>query len=338
MRTVKKSRFFSMNALFKSAAKGCALIKKKHLNIDNISNFLLGTEGNIVVKEETYSRFSGFIRLTKFRLGALVVFSALITYFTVADHVEWQKALALGIGGFLVTGAANGFNQIIEKDLDSLMERTKQRPLPLQVLGSREALVFCGLAGVAGTLILWMYINPLAGILGFISIVLYALLYTPLKQRTPFAVFVGAFPGALPTLIGGVAATGGFGQVTFFALLLFLIQFVWQFPHFWALAWFNDEDYARANFYLLPSQGGKDHFSRFQILVYSMFLLVASIFPFIFRFVGILSTAACILCGLALLLQAYNFYRLPTDKNAKRLFFVTLVYLPVVQLALMTRA
>jgi protoheme IX farnesyltransferase len=298
----------------------------------------LGTAGNIVVKEENYSRFSGFIRLTKFRLGALVVFSALITYFTIASHVDWIKVLALAVGGFLVTGAANGFNQIIEKDLDRLMERTKTRPLPLQVLGTGEAMVFCAIAGIGGTIILWIYTNPLAGILGFISIVLYALLYTPLKQRTPFAVFVGAFPGALPTLIGGVAATDGFGQVTFFALLLFLIQFVWQFPHFWALAWFNDEDYARANFYLLPSQGGKDNFSKFQVLVYSMFLLVTSIFPFVFHFVGILSTIACILCGMALLLQAYNFYRLPTDKNAKRLFFVTLVYLPVVQLALMTRA
>ena len=307
-------------------------------NNDTFAAFLEGSAPHIVVTEAKYSRTGGFLRLTKFRLGALVVFSALVTYLTVAEDPSWKQLLALGIGGFLVTSAANGFNQIIEKDLDVLMERTKQRPLPTGVLGTTEALLFCALLGVSGTVVLWVFTNPLSGILGFISIVLYALLYTPLKQRTPFAVFVGAFPGALPTLIGGVASTEGFGHITFFAVLLFLIQFVWQFPHFWSLAWFNNEDYARANFYLLPSHAGKDDFSKFQILVYCMFLLVISTLPFLFRFVGILSVSACVVCGLAMLLQAYNFYRIPTDKNAKRLFMVTLVYLPVVQLALMTKA
>ena len=285
-----------------------------------------------------YSRLTGFIKLTKFRLGALVVFSALITYITVAGTVNWQTLLALGIGGFLVTSAANGFNQIIEKDLDKMMERTRLRPMPTEVLNVPEALIFCTLMGITGTVLLWTFTNPLCGILGFISIVLYALVYTPLKQVTPVSVFVGAFPGAIPTLIGGVAATEGFGHITFFALLLFMIQFVWQFPHFWALAWFNNEDYARANFHLLPSQGGKDDFSKFQILLYSSFLLVVSVFPFAFQMVGILSTGVCVLAGLALLLQAYNFYRLPTDDYARKLFLITLIYLPVVQLALMTRA
>lgn len=300
--------------------------------------FLETAAANIVHQTANYSRLGGFIRLTKFRLGSLVVFSALITYLTVAESIEWRHLVALGIGGFLVTGAANGLNQVIERDLDKLMDRTRERPLPQRILGTREALLFCVLAGIAGTITLWLMANPLCGILGFASIILYALIYTPLKQRTPFAVFVGAFPGALPTLIGGVAATSGFGHVTFFALLLFLIQFVWQFPHFWSLAWFNNEDYARANFYLLPSHGGKDAFSKFQILVYCMFQLVVSIFPFVFGFVGIISTLACIVCGMAMLLQAYNFYRVPTDRHAKRLFMVTLVYLPVVQLALMTKA
>jgi heme o synthase len=294
--------------------------------------------GNILSQSALYSRLIGFVKLTKFRLGALVVFSAVITYFTVAPDVSWQHLLALGLGGFFVTSAANGFNQIIEKDLDKMMERTRLRPMPTEVLTTPEALIFCSLLGVAGTILLWTFTNPLCGILGFVSIVLYALVYTPLKQVTPLSVFVGAFPGAIPTLIGGVAATEGFGQITFFAMLLFMIQFVWQFPHFWALAWFNNEDYARANFHLLPSQGGKDDFSKFQILLYSSFLLVVSILPFVFRFVGILSISVCILAGLALLLQAYNFYRLPTDTNARKLFLITLIYLPVVQLALMTRA
>lgn len=296
------------------------------------------TASNILTNSETYSKFSGFVKLTKFRLGALVVFSAILTYFTVTDSYQWQEVLALSLGGFLVTSAANGFNQIIEKDLDKLMHRTRLRPMPTEVLSVNEALVFCTLFGLSGTVLLWVYTNPLSGILGFISIILYALVYTPLKQKTPFSVFVGAFPGALPTLIGGVAGTEGFGQITFFALLLFMIQFVWQFPHFWALAWFNNDDYAKANFHLLPSQGGKDEFSKFQILLYSVFLLVVSIFPFMFHFVGLISTGACVICGLALLLQAYNFYRVPTDQHAKKLFLITLIYLPLVQVALMTKA
>lgn len=285
-----------------------------------------------------YSKLSGFLKLTKFRLGSLVVFSAVITYFTVAEIIDWTQVIALCVGGFFVTSAANGFNQIIEKDLDQLMERTKFRPMPTEVLSFLEAILFCTLLGVVGTVLLWVYTNPLSGILGFISIILYAIIYTPLKRKTPFSVFVGAFPGALPTLIGGVAASSGFGEITFFTLLLFMIQFVWQFPHFWSLAWFNYDDYARADFYLLPSQGGKDSFSKFQILFYSVFLLLISILPFAFHFVGLLSTAVAIVCGLALVMQAYNFYKLPTDAHAKRLFFVTLIYLPLVQIALMTKA
>lgn len=286
----------------------------------------------------TYSRFKGFVKLTKSGLGGLVVFSAVITYLTVADTIVWQQLLALSLGGFLVTSAANGFNQIIEKDLDKLMDRTRQRPMPTGVLSVTEAFVFCILSGIIGTVLLWVYTNPLCGIIGFISMVLYAVVYTPLKRITPFSVFIGAFPGAFPTLIGGVAATPGFGQITFFAFLLFMIQFVWQFPHFWSLAWMYNDDYARADFHLLPSKNGKDEFSKFQILLYSVFLLMVSILPFAFGFVGLISTGAAVICGLALLLQAYNFYRLPTDAHAKKLFMITLVYLPLVQVALMTKS
>lgn len=296
------------------------------------------TATNISAPSVTYSKFSGFVKLTKFGLGALVVFSSVITYLTIAETINWQQIVALAIGGVLVTSAANGFNQIIEKDLDKMMDRTKNRPLPTEVLSIPEAFIFCIIAGILGTILLWVYTNPLCGILGFISIILYALVYTPLKRITPFAVFVGAFPGALPTLIGGVAATEGFGQVTFFSFLLFMIQFVWQFPHFWSLAWFNNDDYAKADFHLLPSKGGKDEFSKFQILIYSVFLLVVSIFPFVFGFTGLISTGAAVICGLALLLQAYNFYRLPTNEYARKLFLVSLVYLPLVQVALMTKS
>jgi protoheme IX farnesyltransferase len=298
---------------------------------------LNNTSSDIQTPTVTYSKFSAFLQLTKFRLGSLVVFSAVITYITVADKIEWKQLIALCLGGFLVTSAANGFNQIIEKDLDKLMERTKNRPMPTNALSNTQAMVFCTLFGIIGTILLWIYTNPLSGILGFISIILYALIYTPLKRITPFSVFVGAFPGAIPTLIGAVSATTGFGHITFFALLLFSIQFFWQFPHFWSLAWFNDEDYKRASFYMLPSKGGKDQSSRFQILIYSVFLLIVSTFPFMFRFVGLLSTSIVVISGITLLLQAYNFYKIDTDQNAKKLFLITLIYLPVVQLALMTK-
>ena len=307
------------------------MIKLLNLRLDLEQTFNKSTDLN-------YSKISGFLKLTKFRLGSLVVFSAIVTYFTVVKVVDVNTIFALAIGGLMVTSAANGFNQIIELDLDKLMNRTKNRPMPTGVLSIREAFVFCSIIGLAGTILLWVFTNPLCGILGFISIILYALVYTPLKRITPLSVFVGAFPGAIPTLIGAVAASSGFGDVTFFSFLLFMIQFVWQFPHFWSLAWFNNDDYARAGFHLLPSKGGKDLASRFQILIYSLFLLITSIFPFIFQFVGLISVSVCVVCGLALSLQAYNFYRIPTDANAKKLFLVTLVYLPVVQLALMTKS
>ncbi len=310
-----------------------------YFTINNSSKFaahLENTTNNIEVP--AYSKLSGFLKLTKFGLGSLVVFSAIITYFTVAKNFNVNAIFALTIGGLLVTSAANGFNQIIEKDLDKLMDRTKKRPMPTGVLTDVEAFIFCTLSGIAGTILLWVFTNPLCGILGFISIILYAVVYTPLKRVSPLAVFVGAFPGALPTLIGAVAATEGFGEISFFAFLLFMVQFVWQFPHFWSLAWFYNDDYAKAGFNLLPSKGGKDDASKFQILVYSVFLLITSTLPFLFQFVGIISISVCIVCGVALLLQAYNFYRLPTDAYAKKLFYVTLVYLPVVQLALMTKS
>ena len=293
---------------------------------------------NIITQTTKYPKLLGYLKLSKLRLGSLVVFSAIITYFTLTDNIQWKQVLAISLGGLLVTSAANGFNQIIEKDLDKLMDRTRLRPMPTGVLTVNEAFIFCSFIGLIGTILLWVFTNPLCGILGFISIILYALIYTPLKRTTPFSVFVGAFPGALPTLIGGVAATEGFGNITFFAFLLFMIQFIWQFPHFWALAWFNHDDYAKADFHLLPSKKGKDDFSKFQILIYTVFLFIVSILPFVFQFVGLLSTLACIICGLALLLQAYNFYRLPTNEHAKKLFLVTLVYLPLVQLAIMTKS
>ena len=283
----------------------------------------------------TYSKAKSFFKLTKFTLSALVVFSAIITFFTVAETIDWKQVLALCIGGFLVTSAANGFNQIIEKDLDKLMNRTRLRPLPTGNLSNTEAFIFCVMCGIVGTVLLWVYTNPLCGIIGFISMGLYALVYTPLKRITPFSVFVGAFPGAFPTLIGAVAATNDFGQITFFAVLLFLIQFFWQFPHFWAIAWVSHDDYQRAGFFMLPSKGGRDKSSRSQILVYTLSLFPIALTPFVFNFTGWISAAVVSSMGLVFLYQAYQLYKSGTIEDARKLMFGSFIYLPVVQIALM---
>ena len=282
-----------------------------------------------------YNKVQSYFKLTKFALSALVVFSAVITYFTVADTYQWQKVMAICIGGFLVTAAANGFNQIIEKDLDKLMNRTKLRPLPTGNLSITEAMIFCAFCGITGTILLWVFTNPLSGIVGFISIILYALVYTPMKRKTPFSVFIGAFPGAFPTLIGAVAATNDFGNVTFFALLLFFIQFFWQFPHFWAIAWVSHDDYQRAGFFMLPSKGGRDKSTRSQILVYTLTLFPMALTPYVFGYTGWISATIVTFMSFLFSYQAYNLYKSGAIEDARKLMFGSFIYLPVVQLGLM---
>ncbi len=283
----------------------------------------------------TYSKVQSLFKLTKFTLSALVVFSAIITYFTVAEIYTWQHIVAICVGGFLVTSAANGFNQIIERDLDKLMNRTRLRPLPTGNLSVTEAFVFCTLCGITGTALLWVFTNPLSAIVGFVSILLYALVYTPLKRKTPFSVFIGAFPGAFPTLIGAVAATDGFGHITFFALLLFFIQFFWQFPHFWAIAWVSHDDYQKAGFFMLPSKGGRDKSTRSRILVYTLSLFPIVLTPYVFGYSGWISAAVVSFMGFLFSCQAYNLYRLGSIEAARKLMFGSFIFLPIVQLTLM---
>lgn len=290
------------------------------------------TEDNV-----SYSRIASFYKLTKFKLSFLVVFSSVITYFTVVDNAKWKHVFALSIGGFLVTAAANGFNQIIERDLDKLMHRTKLRPIPTGNLSSLNAFIFCALCAIIGTGLLWIYTNALSGIFGILSIVLYALIYTPLKRITPFSVFIGAFPGAFPTLIGAVAATEGFGHITFFATLLFLIQFFWQFPHFWAIAWVSHDDYQKAGFFMLPSKGGRDKSSRSQILIYTLSLFPIALTPYVFNFTGWISASIVSCMGLIFIYQAYHLYKSGTIEDARKLMFGSFIYLPIVQLALMSK-
>ena len=284
---------------------------------------------------EAYSKAQAYIKLTKLKLSFLVVLSAVISYFTLATEIEITKIIAITLGGFLVTGAANGFNQIIERDLDKLMARTGGRPLPLSILTVRQALIYCMILLITGIFVLSFWVNILSGILGAISVILYALTYTPLKRKTPFSVFVGAFPGAIPTLIGGVAVSNGFGEFSFYAWLLFAVQFMWQFPHFWAIAWVLHDDYQKAGFFMLPSLGGRDKSSAFQIVIYTIFLIPVSVLPQVFGLANFISGIFVFLFGLFFLLQALTLYFRIDILSARRLMFGSFLYLPLVQLSIM---
>ncbi len=269
----------------------------------------------------------------KLRLAALVVVSAGICYGIAADAVDWTVFTWLIIGGTLLTGASNGFNEIIERELDGLMERTKARPLPMGRMSVVEAVIVAALSGAVGIGILGIFINPMSGILGLIAMLSYVLAYTPLKRVTPFAVFVGAIPGAIPPMLGCVAATGGFGSITHLAWLMFAVQFIWQFPHFWAIAWRVNDDYLKAGFKMLPSAGGRDRASAFQIVVYAIGLIPISLLPTFFGFVGNIAAAVAVVAGGIFAKQAIDLYRSLDADAAKRLMFGSFLYLPVVQLA-----
>ncbi|HSH66558.1 MAG TPA: heme o synthase [Bacteroidia bacterium] len=283
----------------------------------------------IMTKLRDYGQF------IKLRLASLVVLSAAIGFVVGSQGVDWPKMLMLVLGGFLVTGSSNGFNQIIEKNLDKLMERTQNRPLPQERMSIQESFFIASLTGIVGVAILWIFMNPLSGILGLLALILYTVVYTPLKRVTPFAVFIGAFPGAIPPLLGCVAATSGFGEIKLEAWIMFAGQFMWQFPHFWAIAWVLDEDYKRAGFQMLPSLGGRDKSSAFQILVYTLFLLPISLLPVLFGMSGIFSAVIISICGMFFIYQAYNLYKQCTVEAARKLMFGSFVYLPLVQLAVM---
>lgn len=271
----------------------------------------------------------------KLRLASLVVMSAAIAFVIASDRVDYSKMGLLVLGGFLVTGASNGFNQIMERFLDKLMARTMNRPLPQERMSVLEATLVASITGIIGIVILFVFMNTLSGILGIIALLLYTVVYTPLKRVTPFAVFVGAFPGAIPPLLGCVAATEGFGEIKLVGWILFTGQFMWQFPHFWAIAWVLDDDYKKAGFRMLPSPGGRDKSSAFQILVYTLFLYPISLLPVMFHISGFFSSLVISTCSIYFVYQAYVLYRDCTIEAARKLMFGSFAYLPLVQLAVM---
>ncbi|MBK6642073.1 MAG: heme o synthase [Bacteroidia bacterium] len=276
------------------------------------------------------SKVADYAALTKMKLSFLVVFSAAMAFIMgSAGDVNWSKFLLLIAGGFLVTGAANAFNQVIEKDLDKLMDRTRMRPLADGRMGVSEALIVSSLLAVCGLAILFTFMNTASGILGLIAIISYTIIYTPLKRITPFAVFVGAFPGAIPPLLGWVAATNSFSTE---AWVLFSIQFIWQFPHFWAIAWVLDDDYKKAGFELLPSKGGRDKSSAFQAFIYAFSLIPVGIIPYFFELSGVVSMVVLVLAGIYFTILAWNLYKSCSMEAARKLMFGSFIYLPVVQI------
>ena len=278
------------------------------------------------------SRVSAYYDLIKFRLSALVTFSAVFGYILGDRGIDfgWSGFVGLVLGGFFISGASSAANEIMERDLDKLMKRTQNRPLPLQLISLQEAYWFTGIVALMGITLLWIFTNPLTTGLGVLSMLLYVFAYTPLKRVGPIAVFVGAIPGAMPPLLGWTAATG---EITHQALIIFGIQFIWQFPHFWAIAWVSDEDYKRAGFKLLPSGGGQDLNTAIQIMIYTLFLLPLGLLPSYFGLVGLNSGIVATVCGVLFLAQTFSLMRDCSRKSALKIMFGSFIYLPVVQIA-----
>ncbi|RFS16483.1 heme o synthase [Emticicia sp. C21] len=268
--------------------------------------------------------------ITKFRLSATVVFSGAFGFILGSDKLDWIKLVLFCIAAFSTTAAANIINQIIEKDLDVLMKRTQDRPLPSGRLSVREAALFGWGLAVLAMYILFYEFNFRAGLVALLSMVLYGFVYTPLKRVGPIAVAVGALPGAFPPMIGWIAATNHFGLEPG---ILFAIQFFWQFPHFWAIAWVLDEDYSKAGFKLLPSRDGQDLNSAIQIMIYTLFLLPLCWVPYYMGMTGINSAIVAMIFGILFLAQTFHLMRKVDRKAALQLMFGSFIYLPVVQIA-----
>ena len=280
------------------------------------------------------SIYIDFREITKARLAISVVFSSVAGFMLgIYDlhSLDWLVLLKLALGGYCMVGASNAFNQIIEKDLDALMDRTKNRPVPTGRMSLGVALIIASLLTIIGIVLLYT-INPKTAMFGAISIFLYTSIYTPLKTITSLSVFVGAFPGAIPFMLGWVAATGEFGIE---AGTLFLIQFFWQFPHFWAIGWFLYDDYEKAGFFMLPT-GKKDKGTALQIILYTVWLILASLIP-VFGYTGrlfITPVAAVVvfLLGLWMLFYAVKLYKVRTPKAARTLMLVSVSYITLLQL------
>lgn len=270
--------------------------------------------------------------LFKIKVNAMVAITAVLGYGlgTAAGGFNVLHACLLAVGGLLVAGAAATLNEVIEVDQDSRMARTAERPLVRGSMSTLQAILIAVVAGTVGTFILWYTFGQLAGLLGLLSLVVYVAIYTPMKRYTPWAVLVGAIPGALPPMIGFVAATGSFGLG---AGLLFALQFMWQFPHFWSISWDIHDDYAKADYHLLPSYGGRDAYSAFLIALYTFFTLLMGLLPWVFGLTGHWSALLAVLLGLVMLFHAFRLMHTRARSTARKLKVAGFIYLPLVELA-----
>ena len=277
------------------------------------------------------SMISDFKEITKMRLSLSVVFSSLAGYLLGAETVSFYILILLAFGGYFMVGASNAFNQIIEKDLDALMDRTKNRPIPMGRLSVTSAFILATVFTILGITILYI-INPQTAMFGAISIFLYTCAYTPLKTKTPLSVFVGAIPGAIPFMLGWVAATGNFGIESG---TLFMLQFFWQFPHFWAIGWFLHEDYQKAGFNMLPT-GKRDKATAAQTIMYTVWTILVSIVP-VFGITGalqltIVGAVIVFLVGLVMLYYAIQLFKKMTAIAARQLMLASVLYITLVQI------
>jgi heme o synthase len=274
---------------------------------------------------------SDFLQLTKFRLAISVVFSSVAGYLLAVDQIQFSVLLRLFLGGFAMVGASNAFNQCIEKDKDALMDRTKNRPLPAGRMNNLKALIIASLLTLLGIFIL-NNINFKTALFGALSILIYTCIYTPLKSVTPLSVFVGAFPGAIPFMLGWVAATGSFGIEPG---VLFMVQFFWQFPHFWSIGWMMDDDYKKAGFKMLPT-GNPDRATAFQIVFYTLWTIIISIIPFT-QYSGVLTLSlgavvCLVLIGVYFLYHALKLMQMKSKEAARKLMYASIAYISILQI------
>jgi protoheme IX farnesyltransferase len=280
----------------------------------------------LTIKSFLSKKATNFAALMKLRLSLLVVFSSIIGYIFGSGSFNLYKIFFLALGGSLVTFASNAINQLIEKDTDKLMHRTMNRPLPTNSMNSLEVVLFIGICAFSGLLTLALVFNSTTALLSALSLILYGFFYTPLKKMSSIAVFVGAIPGALPPLLGYVAATNVLDQV---AIWLFLVQFFWQFPHFWAIAWVSFDDYKRANIMLLPSKSGKSKESTIIIFLYTFMLIPLSVFAFWIQSIGFIGSTIILISSILFTLQSLKLVQNNSDKEAKKLMFYSFAYLLV---------
>jgi protoheme IX farnesyltransferase len=270
----------------------------------------------------------------KFTLSFTVVFTCVICYMLAPKVMtyDWPMILLLTFAGLCITGSANAINQAVEKDTDAQMKRTANRPVASGRMSQQTAYTFAIITGVLGVAIMWKYFNFSSALLSAFSLFLYAFIYTQLKKINSIAVLVGAFPGALPCLIGWVAGNDDFAYA---GLALFLIQFIWQFPHFWAIAWVTHADYSRVGFKLLPAKEGPTRFTALQCIMYAVLMIPIGLLPYYLNLTGQISMWVLLVANIFMVVQCVRLYQNMGVPAARRVMFSSYIYLPVVYLALL---